>query len=310
MKNIFLLTTLLILSVRGQSQISACNLSNENCQSSNLVAIGTGTIVNSYPNFPSVYGHWYKNTRHQLLFTANELNAAGVLSGNISSISFFINSFQSGYIGALPGLSISLKCVSQTSLSTVFDNIGLTQVFTAASYTPVIGTNTHHFSNPYVWDGSSDLLVDICYTFNINVLYTNNPIMPATTTSVPKCIYGASDINNLCGNDSTNPIPTYVRPNILFGNCAITTSINSNVKTLNSMGIFPNPSKGQFTISNTIDTDKLEVIIMNTLGQTVMKEAAKNTNQLSFDLGKMSKGIYYAKVTTDEGTKLFKLILE
>jgi hypothetical protein len=54
----------------------------------------------------------------------------------------------------------------------------------------------------------------------------------------------------------------------------------------------------------------LEVTIINTLGQTVMIETAKNNNQLSFDLSKMSKGIYYAKVTTDEGTKLFKLILE
>ena len=74
--------------------------------------------------------------------------------------------------------------------------------------------------------------------------------------------------------------------------------------------IFPNPSNGLFTISYTINTDKLEVIIINTLAQTVMIETAKNTNQLSFDLSKMSKGIYYAKVTTDEGTQLFKLILE
>jgi hypothetical protein len=54
----------------------------------------------------------------------------------------------------------------------------------------------------------------------------------------------------------------------------------------------------------------LEATIINTLGQTVMIETAKNTNQLLFDLSKMSKGIYYAKVTTDEGTQLFKLILE
>ena len=71
-----------------------------------------------------------------------------------------------------------------------------------------------------------------------------------------------------------------------------------------------NQSNGLFTISNTINTDKLEVTIINTLGQTVMIEAAKNTNQLSFDLSKMSKGIYYAKVTTDDGTQLFKLILQ
>ena len=77
-----------------------------------------------------------------------------------------------------------------------------------------------------------------------------------------------------------------------------------------NLSMYPNPSNGIFTISNTINTDKLEVIIINTLGQTVMIEAAKNTNQLSFDLSKMSIGIYYAKVTTDDGTQLFKLILQ
>ncbi len=41
-----------------------------------------------------------------------------------------------------------------------------------------------------------------------------------------------------------------------------------------------------------------------------MIETEKNTNHLLFDLSKMSKGIYYAKVTADEGTQLFKLILE
>ena len=88
------------------------------------------------------------------------------------------------------------------------------------------------------------------------------------------------------------------------------TSVAQTQNESSNLSLYPNPSNGQFTISNTLHTDKLEVTVINTLGQTVLMEAAKNTNELSFDLGKMSKGIYYAKVTTDEGTKLFKLILE
>ncbi len=232
------------------------------------------------------------------------------MQGNISSVAFFINSIPSGYIGALPSLKISLKCVSQTSLTNVFDNVGLTQVYSTTSYTPIVGTNTHNFSNPYLWDGVSSLLVDICYDLNTNVLYTNNPIMPSTLTSVTKCIYALSDITSLCGTDTVQSTINNKRPNIVFGNCANTTSTDSKEKRLSNVDIFPNPSSGLFTVSNTIDTDKLQIEIINTLGQTVKTETIKNSNQATIDMSTMSKGVYYLKANTNEGTKLFKLILE
>jgi len=98
--------------------------------------------------------------------------------------------------------------------------------------------------------------------------------------------------------------------NVITLTVSTCTGIDNLSSTSSHLFVFPNPSNGVFTISNTINTDKLEVTIINTLGQTIITETAKNESQLSFDLSKMSKGIYYAKVTTDEGTKLFKLILE
>jgi hypothetical protein len=310
MKRLYILIAIVCFSYKLSAQVSCSLSASGSCSASPQFTVGTGSTINAYYNFPSVYGHWYRNSRHQLLFTAGELTAAGVMPGDISSVSFIVSSFYSGYIGALPGLTISLKCVSQNSLTSSFDNIGLTQVYSSTSYTPVIGINTHNFSNAYVWDGVSDLLVDMCYTFYINIPYTNNPLMPSTATNVPRCIYAMSDISSLCGIDTIQALQSYQRPNIMFGNCATITSLNSKGKAINSLNVFPNPSNGLFTISNSINIDKLEGTVMNTLGQTVMIETAKNTNQLSFDLSKMSKGIYYAKVTTDEGTQLFKLILE
>jgi hypothetical protein len=77
-----------------------------------------------------------------------------------------------------------------------------------------------------------------------------------------------------------------------------------------TISIYPNPSNGVFTISNTTVIDKLDITVTNALGQTVISESAKNTNQLQIDLSKMSKGVYYLKATSNEGNKLFKLILE
>jgi PKD repeat protein len=83
-----------------------------------------------------------------------------------------------------------------------------------------------------------------------------------------------------------------------------------NLVSSNNTSIFPNPSNGTITILNTSNSDKLEVVITNALGQIVISETANNTNQIIIDLGKASKGIYYAKVTSNAGSQLFKLILE
>ncbi len=50
--------------------------------------IGFGTIMNSNTDYPAPYGNWYWGARHQILYRADELIAAGVNPGNINSISF------------------------------------------------------------------------------------------------------------------------------------------------------------------------------------------------------------------------------
>ncbi|MCD6019148.1 MAG: hypothetical protein K0S53_2269 [Bacteroidetes bacterium] len=88
------------------------------------------------------------------------------------------------------------------------------------------------------------------------------------------------------------------------------TSVAQLQNTGSSLSIFPNPGKGVFTISNTIKTAQFDVVIINALGQTVMTESGENISEIAFDLSTYSRGIYYAKVTTTEGTKLFKIVLE
>ncbi|MBC7695456.1 MAG: T9SS type A sorting domain-containing protein [Burkholderiales bacterium] len=64
--------------------------------------------------------------------------------------------------------------------------------------------------------------------------------------------------------------------------------------------LFPNPSKGILTISNTIVKNKLDVSTTNTVGQTIMEESAENTNVMSINLCKYSKGVYYVRGTTSQ----------
>jgi PKD repeat protein len=188
---------------------------------------------------------------------------------------------------------------------------------TTSTYT-IIGSNGSCNSAPRT------VTVNVTPSPTVNV--TASPTLICTGQTATLTASGATTYAWLPGAQTTPAIavtPTITTTYTVNGTTAgcsgnnvitLTVSTCTGIDNLSSpsshLFVFPNPSNGLFTISNTINTDKLEVTIINTLGQTVMIETAKNTNQLSFDLSKMSKGIYYAKVTTNEGTQLFKLILE
>lgn len=54
----------------------------------NNVVIGTGILQNDPTSYPAPYGNSYWSARHQLLFKASELIAAGLTQGNINSLAF------------------------------------------------------------------------------------------------------------------------------------------------------------------------------------------------------------------------------
>ena len=227
----------------GSTIPSVCALSTTGgCTTPNLINIGTGTTGNSTLSSPAPYGNYDKNRREQYLFTATELLAAGLVAGNVSSISFPVNSIQpvnttstsssSTYIGTLPNYSIKMKCTPVQSLST-FDNTGLTQVY-FGNFTPVVGSNTHTFPQAYSWDGVSSILIDVCYTRNLPLsseYWTSNPITPYSNTTIVKTIYFSSDVTPACGN--TTGFTSTNRPNIKFGNCGAVNPLTYTVSASN-----------------------------------------------------------------------------
>ncbi len=83
----------------------------------NGITIGSGTIVNSPYDYPAPYGNWYWSTRHQFLYTASELVAAGLTAGTINSLSFLVewtNDISYEY------LDISIATTGLTTLSSGF----------------------------------------------------------------------------------------------------------------------------------------------------------------------------------------------
>ena len=127
---------------------------------------GTATIGVSSTTY-STTGNPYRagygvgsDVRTQLLYTASELSAAGIGAGNITSVSFNLTSVS----GTMANFKISIGSTSNIDLTTSYLTSSMTEVVNLATYTPVVGANTHTFSTPFYWDGTSNIVLNICQT--------------------------------------------------------------------------------------------------------------------------------------------------
>ncbi len=125
------------------------------------VTVGTNAGQNTATTFPSVYANSLESTKSLLLFRASELTALGVVAGTkISSIGFDV--VATNGVGLLKGYSIRMALTTSPTLTgmALFNAV---PVLYEMDYTPVAGINTHTLNNPFVWDGTSNLLVEICH---------------------------------------------------------------------------------------------------------------------------------------------------
>ena len=114
----------------------------------------------------------------QYLFTATELIAAGYCAGDITSIGFNVIS-----IGTTPtynSFTIKVKNTLTTTLTTTFET-GTITAFGPSAITITAGTNTFNFTTPYTWDGSSNLVFELCYD---NTSSGTNPTIESSTVAL------------------------------------------------------------------------------------------------------------------------------
>lgn len=126
--------------------------------------IGTGTALNTTTSgLGAAYPTYYGNGRQQYLVLASELSAAGLRSGKLASMSFRTGTAV-GSPALLKNYTIKLAPTSATSLSSAFQNPAFTTVYGPFDFQPVINSaNSHLFTTPFNWNGTSNLLVDICF---------------------------------------------------------------------------------------------------------------------------------------------------
>ncbi|MBS1635869.1 MAG: T9SS type A sorting domain-containing protein [Bacteroidetes bacterium] len=204
---------------------TSCGVSpNGTCNNTSLLTIGNGTITNTNSTWPTPYGNWYSNARHQFLFLASELQAAGFSAGKISSIAFMIQSVNG--LTNYPNYSISMRCTLLDSLPAINQfETGLYQVYSVPNYAVQTGWNTHNFQQAYDWDGLSNLIVEVCYGQNpfSTSNYSYNSVCYQSPTPFVSSKVFFSDVDPACGPAVPGSFSWQTfsqRPNVKFGICA------------------------------------------------------------------------------------------
>lgn len=186
---------------------------------SSLKQVGNGAIINSSTSYPAPYGNFYMGAKHQFLFLASELTAAGLSAGNITSLS--LNATNLNASAALVNYNMAISTTTLTSI-TNFANLTFTTYVSVPSYTPVLGINTHTFSTPFVWDGVSNLIIETCFN-NQPAGYTNNVSFTQSSTAFSSSVWFNADSDPAVCTTTTTFNSMNQRPNFYFGQPSVAT---------------------------------------------------------------------------------------
>lgn len=183
-----------------------------NAAFSSTKQLGTGILENTSTSYPAPYGNYYEGAKHQFLFLASELTAAGLTAGNITSLAFNVTNLNAS--DPHTNFNIAIATTTLTNI-TAFQTTGFTTYFSAASYSATLGTNTHTFSTPYVWDGTSNIIIETCFNNTPNGFSSNVSVSQSSTPFTSTVWYNADGNATLCSS-TTSFNSMAQRPNIAF----------------------------------------------------------------------------------------------
>ncbi len=172
--------------------------------------LGTGTTINDDLTYPAPYGNYYFGAKHQMLVLADELTAAGATPGFLTSLAFEIGAIYS--VDPLFDFTIKMKQTTANQLITGWDEVDLQQVYYSPAYFNSLGWNNHQFDIPFIWDGVSNILIDVCFN---NAFWSSNQGTYFTPTTFNSVLYYANDVNTVCSAPGT-ATSSVNRPNMMF----------------------------------------------------------------------------------------------
>ncbi len=148
----------------GEIDYGSCAATSVPCLGSpNKKTVGTASFTSDTTSllYPLVYSSTQKSGKMQFLYTATLLKSYGLKKGLITSLGF--------NVAALPSVNanykdftIKMSCVWNSTINS-FLLANMSEVYSPKNYTPNTGWNTHEFDQDFAWDGTSNILVEICW---------------------------------------------------------------------------------------------------------------------------------------------------
>ncbi|MCE3279084.1 MAG: gliding motility-related protein [Bacteroidetes bacterium] len=297
-------STIQLTASAGTGVPSVCGITAAGCGSSFSSVVGTASGSNTNTTWPAPYGNWYTSTKHQMLFTAAELNAAGITGGKISQIDFEITAINGTSV--YHNYKISMGCTNLINLGTTWSG-GLFQVFDPATVPIAVGWNTHIFNNAFEWDGVSNIIVEICSNEGPGAFgfsnYTNNSISPYTTTAFTSCLYSYTDQYDMCPNQTNIITQSNNRPVIKFHYCAGVTDTSNFSYSWMPSGSITNPNSQVTSAVVNVPTTYTLTVTDTTTG---CSSTATQQVNLSTDNMSVIGNVIYAGSPINGYAKLFE----
>lgn len=170
-----------------------------------VAVIGNGNIVS--PDAQATpFGTTFRNGRNQFLYHADELTALGFQNGLVTSVGFNVSSASGD---SIKSLKVSFANTSLNELSG-FANEQFTNNF-SINHTPVTGWNTFDTDYKFTWDGTSNLLIQVCFDSTITSA-ANSSVLCSNTSFVSNAGASANDVVGC--SQQTGIIHSSLRPNL------------------------------------------------------------------------------------------------
>jgi len=268
------------------------------------VCIGTGTTSSNYP-----YTTFWMDGRTQMLFTAAELNAAGIgVNSAFTKIGFNVLTASAQ---AMSGFNVKFQATAQTSL-TGFVTTGTWFTGFSGSYTvPGTGIQDITMTNPYLWNGTSNVIIEICYD---NAAYTSYSTVASTAAAGKTWGYYT---DNSTGCTMVGGAVQANRPNVCF---TFTSGVGVNPigselpKVYSLSQNYPNPFNPVTKINFALPKQGLVTLkIYDVLGRevrTLVNEVKSvGTYSVDFNASEFSSGVYFYKLESEGFSDIKRMML-
>jgi hypothetical protein len=263
--------------------------------------IGTGTTATAWP-----YNTYWHDSRTQMLYTAAEITTGGGAPGTISKIGFNITSAASQ---TMNGFNIRMQHTTATSI-TSFVTTGWTTVFSGTYTVPGTGWQFVNLQTGFAYNGTGNLLVEICFDNTSYTSATNINSTAATNMCREQHTDNAAGCSFTAGTNVARP-NICMEINLLVGNQTIQTEIP---KVFSLAQNYPNPFNPTTSIKFAVPKQSLvKMVIYDVIGREVTKlvnEVKQAGNyEIPFDASSLASGVYFYRMESGDFVDVKKMVL-